>query len=207
MVKISASLLEEGFFQDVVDKVKSADMIHFDVMDGEFVPRKTIWTEEVASVDTKLLKDVHLMVLQPEDFIQDFIDAGADMISFHIEATDVPEAIIGMIQHQSVKAGITIKPKTDVSEIVRFLPDIDFVLIMSVEPGLGGQSFIKDSLEKVRFIRKNYPDLDIEIDGGINEETAKLAVKAGVTILVSGTYLFKDPENRINLLKNMEKKN
>jgi len=201
-IKVAPSILADNFTQEAVDKVKSADLIHIDIMDGEFVPTKTVWADLVAELETDLPKDVHLMIMNPEEYIDEFIDAGADSISFHIEATDVPEAVIGLIQSKGVKAGIVINPETSVEKIMPFLEEVDFVLVMSVNPGKGGQSFIEKTLDKVKFIREKFPNLDIEVDGGIDGETAKLAVKAGVNILVSGTYIYSgDTEKKIRELR------
>ncbi|MBU1201726.1 MAG: ribulose-phosphate 3-epimerase [Nanoarchaeota archaeon] len=202
MVKISVSILAANFSQEAIDRASSADMIHFDVMDGEFVPKKTIWSDEVAELKTTLIKDVHLMIENPEEYVEEFIDAGAERIAFHVEATDNPEAVIGLIQSKGIKAGITLNPETPIEKIVDFLDSVDFVLIMSVRPGEGGQSFMNESLEKIKMIKKAYPKLEIEIDGGINAETAKLAKEAGVDTLVVGTFIFSgEPKERIRELR------
>jgi len=204
MVKVAASILAANFSQQGADLVKNADIVHIDVMDGEFVSQKTVWTEVVIGLETNLPKDVHLMVMNPEEYVEEFIDAGAAMVSFHIESTDVPEAVIGLIQAKGAKAGITLKPGTHIDMIKPYLDSVDFVLVMSVEPGKGGQGFKEEALQKVIFLRNNYPNLDIEIDGGINEETAKKAIDVGANILVVGTYLFTGtPEEQISKLKNL----
>ena len=201
-VKISVSIMAGNFTQDAVDRVASADMIHIDVMDGEFVPNKSVWAEFISELDTELIKEVHLMIMNPEEYVEEFITAGADRISFHIEATDVPESIIGTLQAAGVKAGITINPETAIEEIDDLLGEVDYVLVMSVHPGKGGQSFITEVLDKVKYIKLKQPNLEVEIDGGIDGKTAKKVIKAGVDILVSGTFIYSgDSKKNIRELR------
>ncbi|MFH1589617.1 MAG: ribulose-phosphate 3-epimerase [archaeon] len=201
MVKVSASILSKNFSQEAVDSVKSADYLQLDIMDGEFVPQTTPWADAIDFLETNLPKEVHLMVMNPEEHVDDFIDAGADRIAFHIEATQNPEAVIGMIHVRGVKAGIAINPSTSVETIFPFLEEIEFVIVMSVEPGASGQNFKKSALEKIKVIKRRNPGVEVEIDGGIDDETARLAVDAGADIVVSDSFLQKgDPEKQIAIL-------
>lgn len=203
-IKIAPSIMAGNFSQEAVDSVKTADLIHIDIMDGEFVPNKTIWYEQVEELETDLPKDVHLMIMNPEEVVDEFIDAGAGRISFHIEATENPEAVIGLVQHRGVEVGIALNPETSADKVMPFLEDVDFVLVMSVHPGKGGQEFIEDVLPKIELIRSKFPNLDIAVDGGINADTAKGVVEAGANILISGSYLFSENvEERISKLKQL----
>lgn len=189
-----------------------AKWLHFDVMDGHFVPNLTFGPDILKGYKKRcgsLVMDVHLMVEEPQKFAEVFHKAGADLITFHYESFNDAKAVHELIEKlhtMGVKAGLSIKPKTDVNLIMEFVKDLDLVLIMSVEPGFGGQSFMADMLEKVRVLRQhidenNYPCL-IEIDGGINGETGKLAVEAGVDVLVAGSYVFKgDIKEKVHSLK------
>ncbi len=177
-----------------------AEYLHFDVMDGHFVPNLTFGSDILKGfkkVCPQLIMDVHLMIEDPYSFIESFAKAGADLITFHYEAVDPAKIseLIDYIHSFHIKAGISIKPKTDVSVLEQWLDQLDLVLIMSVEPGFGGQKFMCDMLDKVRFLRKQIDENDyhclIEIDGGINHETSELAKNAGVDILVAGSYVFK----------------
>ncbi len=177
-----------------------AQWLHFDVMDGHFVPNLTFGPDILKGFkkSIKLFLDVHLMVTDPNFFSDVFIDAGADCITFHYEAMEDKKSIVELIQKiksKGCKVGISIKPKTSVESIKSFLPLLDLVLVMSVEPGFGGQSFMMESLEKIQQLKQwikesNYSAL-IEVDGGINAETAKLCKQSGVDILVAGSYIFK----------------
>lgn len=204
MVLVSASVLAENCSQDAVDSVKSADMLHLDILDGKFVPGKTIWADTVALIKTDLPKRVHLMTMNPEEHVQDFIDAEVDGISFHIEATEVPEAVIGLIKQGGVKAGIAIGVDTPVEKIFPYLEEVDFVLVMPIRPGASGRGFEKSSLDKIRVIKNKFPDVEIVVDGGINNETGKLVVDAGADIIISDSYIHNgNPEERIRILKNI----
>ena len=211
-IKISPSILSADFSKlgnEIQNLEKAeADLIHIDVMDGHFVPNITIGPEVISKLRkyTTLPFDVHLMISPVHDFIKNFADAGADIITIHPEATNDLVSSIKKIKSYNKKAGVSLNPKTSVNKVLPVLNLIDLVLVMSVNPGFGGQQFIKDTLEKVKVLRKEIDSkklkIQIEIDGGINFENAKIAKKAGVNILVSGTTIFK--ENAGNLKKNMQ---
>ena len=173
-----------------------ADWIHVDVMDGHFVPNITIGVPVVKSLRnvTKLPLDVHLMIENPEKYIEPFAKAGADIITFHYEAVK-PEnisTIIDSIKSFGIKAGMSIKPKTNAEEILKYLPELDMLLVMTVEPGFGGQKFMQDCAEKIPTIKANaHENLIIQVDGGINNKTAKICTEFGATSLVAGNYIYK----------------
>lgn len=168
-----------------------SDWFHIDVMDGNFVKNLTIGAVVVKSIKSDIPLDCHLMINNPHLYIEDFVKAGAYSITIHAEASRHLPEDIKKIKDFGCRAAVSINPDTPVDKISMVLPMVDMVLIMSVHPGFGGQSFIPEVLEKVKWIREHYPDLDIQIDGGINDETAKLAVEAGANILVSGSYILK----------------
>lgn len=216
-LKIAPSILSLDFskFNEQLNILNNnVEYIHFDVMDGHFVPNITFGPSILRTFkDTSnLIMDVHLMIKDPFKYLNDFANAGANIITFHIEAVDndinKAKNIIDEIHKKNIKAGISIKPNTDVKIIEPLLKDLDLVLIMSVEPGFGGQTFIDSSLEKAKFLKNqkinnNYKYI-IEIDGGINDKTAVLCKEAGVELLVAGSYIFKgDILNNINKLKNI----
>ena len=197
---VSPSILSADFAnleRDIKAVEKAgADWIHVDVMDGHFVPNITIGVPVVKSLRnvTKLPLDVHLMIENPEKYIEPFANAGSDIITFHYEAVK-PENIsevINAIKTFGIKAGMSIKPKTDVNEIIKYLPQLDMLLVMTVEPGFGGQKFMQDCAEKIPTIKANAPEnLIIQVDGGINSETAKICTDFGATSLVAGNYIYK----------------
>ena len=210
--KISPSILSADFSKlgkEIQDLEKAnADLIHIDVMDGHFVPNITIGPEVINKLRkyTSLPFDVHLMIAPVDNFIENFANAGADIITIHPEATRNLVASIEKIKSCKKKVGVSLNPETPVDKILSVLELIDLALVMSVNPGFGGQKFIKEVLEKVKILRKEIDSRKlktvIEIDGGINFENAKLAKNAGVDILVSGTTIFE--ENGGNLKKNIE---
>ncbi len=171
-----------------------ADWLHIDVMDGHFVPNITIGVPVIKSIRkiTNLVLDVHLMIENPEKFIEPFVKAGADLITFHYEAAEKPEEIISLIHSAGVKAGISIKPATKPESIYPYLKDVDLVLVMTVEPGFGGQSFIHECASKIPLIKEHAPaGLIIQVDGGINNITSKICTSLGANSLVAGSYIFK----------------
>jgi ribulose-phosphate 3-epimerase len=183
-----------------------ADWVHVDVMDGHFVDNITLGAPVVKSLRpiTKLLLDVHLMIERPEKYIDDFIKAGSDYITLHVESTSMMDECLKKIKGAGVKAGITLKPRTPLESILPFLPMVDLVLIMTVEPGFGGQSFMMDQVEKMKFLRKlideKYPQVLIEVDGGVNAETAAYCRDAHV--LVAGNYIFKNHKDDYSIAIN-----
>jgi len=211
-IKISPSILSADFSKlgnEIRDLEKAgADLIHIDVMDGHFVPNITIGPGVIYKLRkcSSLPFDVHLMISPVHNFIKSFAEAGADIITIHPEATDNLVSSIEKIKSLNKKAGVALNPETPVNKVLPVLGSIDLVLIMSVNPGFGGQKFIESTLEKVKLLRKEIDTknlaVQIEIDGGINFENSKIVKKAGVDILVSGATIFK--ENAGNLKKNIQ---
>ena len=175
-----------------------ADWIHVDVMDGHFVPNLTIGAPVVKAIKPhcSIPLDVHLMIENPQNYIEDFVKAGANIITFHYEAAkDLTEDIISHIKSHDILAGISIKPKTEPQEILKYLLMVDMVLIMTVEPGFGGQSFMLDCAQKIPVIKQNAPEnLIIQVDGGINKETGNICKQLGANSLVAGSYIFKSTD-------------
>jgi len=209
-IKIVPSILSANFnfLQKEVDKVSNADYLQFDVMDGHFVNNISFGAVVMQKLKTNLKKDVHLMIYNPENYVEQFAKAGADIITFHIEATRKPKMIIGMIKKHRVKAGIAINPATPIARIKKFLPYLDQVIIMTVNPGWEGQSFIESCLGKIRELRKIYSG-DIMVDGGINDRTIVDCAKAGANLFVAGSFVFhsKHPRKTVELLRKKAKGN
>lgn len=207
MIKISPSALASDLARmgDELCEISKAgaEMIHLDVMDGVFVPNSSFGLAVLESLRKKsdMFFDVHLMITKPEKYIERYItECGADLITFHLEATDVPDECLATIAKHGKKAAVSIKPKTPVEAVYPYLDRCDMVLIMTVEPGFGGQSFMPDMLEKVRALRAEIErrglSVDIQVDGGINPETAKLAKAAGANVLVAGSSVFKAADRK-----------
>ena len=214
-IQISPSILSADFNQlgNEIKRLKDggADMIHVDVMDGHFVPNLTIGPPVIKALkkQTSMIFDVHLMISPVHEYIKAYSDAGADIITIHPEATDNLKLSILKIKELNKKVGVSLNPETKIDVILEHLDKIDLVLIMSVNPGFGGQKFMPEVLNKIKELKKIQEnkklDFDIEIDGGINFDNSKIAIEAGANILVSGTTIFKsndgDIKKNIELLK------
>ena len=206
---ISPSILSADFanLERDIKRVEDAgaDWIHVDVMDGHFVPNITIGVPVVKSIKkvTNLPLDVHLMIENPEKYIEPFAKAGADILTFHYEAVNDVSAIVDLIKSFGIKAGMSIKPKTSPDEILKYLEILDLFLVMTVEPGFGGQSFMEDCAEKIPVIKRHAPEnLIIQVDGGINAQTAKICTSYGANSLVAGNYIYKS-DNIISAVQSL----
>ena len=206
-IKISPSILASDYanLQSELDRISTSDLIHVDVMDGHFVPNISIGAPVVASIKKvcNVPFDVHLMISNPLDYVKDFANAGADIICFHTECDSDVEKTVDKIISLGKKPALAIKPATPVDDVVKYLDKLSMVLVMTVEPGFGGQSFMESTMPKIEAIRKINPDIDIEVDGGINPETIKIASRAGANVFVAGSAVFKseNPAHTIALLK------
>lgn len=213
-MKVAVSILSADFtnaWKEVEEIDSKLDYYHMDIMDGVFVPNISFGPGVVADFrkKTSVPFDTHLMISHPKQYIKKFADVGSNMISFHIESKDDPKEVIDLIHSYNVKAGIAIKPNTPVEEIYPVLRYIDYILVMSVEPGFGGQKFMESSLEKIstlnRIRQENSYSYLISVDGGIDNETAKLVMDAGIDFAVVGSYLLdkKNPSAKMEILKNI----
>lgn len=205
---VAPSLLAADFsrLKEEVQEVEKcgAEYLHLDVMDGNFVPNISYGSPVISAIrpHSNLVFDVHLMVEEPDRFIKDFVDAGADIITVHVEATKHLHRTIQLIKSYGKKVGVALNPATPIETLKHVVKEIDMILIMSVNPGFGGQAFIPETLNKIKELRTLYPEIDIEVDGGVNEKTVEAIKEAGANILVAGSYLFSgNYKEKIELMK------
>ena len=213
MIKTSISILDCDFnnLEYEINRVNNSnsDLIHIDIMDGHYVPNLTIGPEVIKDIRkcTKIPFDVHLMITPVNPLLEDFAKSGSDIITFHPEAEDNPKGTIEIIKSLGCKVGISLNPSTEINVLDKIIEDIDLILVMTVVPGFGGQSFMHDQLEKIENIRKlidaTGKDIELEVDGGINFETSQLAINAGADVLVAGTSTFQGGQD--NYANNISK--
>lgn len=212
-IQIAPSILSADFgnlLADIRKIEKDTDILHIDVMDGHFVPNISFGIPIIKSIRsrTDLQFDVHLMITNPEEYIRAFSEAGADIVTFHIETVQDPASMIRMIHGLGKKAGISLNPDTAVETLFPFLPDLDLVLIMSVYPGFGGQSFMAEAPARIRAVRDELDRIGsnawLSVDGGVSDKTAPVIISSGATLLVAGSAVFGDPnpEEAMRRLKN-----
>lgn len=205
---VAPSLLAADFsrLKEEVQEVEKcgAEYLHLDVMDGNFVPNISYGSPIISAIrpHSNLVFDVHLMVEEPDRFIKDFVDAGADIITVHVEATKHLHRTIQLIKSYGKKVGVALNPATPIETLKHVVKEIDMILIMSVNPGFGGQAFIPETLNKIKELRTLYPEIDIEVDGGVNDKTVEAIKEAGANVLVAGSYLFSgNYKEKIELMK------
>lgn len=208
-IKISPSMLASDYanLQQELEKCEKsgADLIHLDVMDGHFVPNISIGAPVIAAMKKvcSVPFDVHLMISDPYAYVDDFAAAGADIITFHTECESDIDKTIDKILNAGCRAALAVKPNTPVDAVYPYMDKLSMVLVMTVEPGFGGQSFMESTMPKVKELRSKFPDIDIQVDGGINTDTVKIAGKAGANVFVAGSAVFKsdNPEKTIQDLR------
>lgn len=211
-MKISPSMLASDYanLEAELKKCESAELIHLDVMDGHFVPNISIGAPVIKAMKRvcSVPFDVHLMISDPLKYIEDFANAGADIITFHTECESNINETINKILECGCKAALAVKPATPVEAVYPYIDKLSMVLVMTVEPGFGGQSFMENMMPKIERLRADFPDIDIQVDGGVNAETIKTCARAGANVFVAGSAVFKseNPQETIALLKNNAKK-
>ena len=200
MIKIAPSLLAADFsdLKNEVETIKTADFLHLDVMDGQFVPNISFGAPVIKAIrkHSSLIFDVHLMIKNPKKYIEDFVKAGADIITFHVECDDDTDETIDKIKSFGIKCGIVLSPDTEAEAVLPYLDKVDMILLMSVYPGFGGQKFIERIADKVKKVREYIGDRDIllEIDGGITKDNVDIAISSGANVIVAGTSVFGEDD-------------